>query len=75
MQHKITSDWVPADDSENHLEFAATDRDDLVAIRDSFDPENGPVYATTSQLRDFAREVNSGQKGRLGRILGPSMRT
>lgn len=70
QQHKITSEWFPADESANRLEVAATDQEGLVALRDSYDPER-QVFCTTSQITKL---VQATEQGRLRSILGSSMR-
>lgn len=70
QRHTITSEWLPADDTENRLEVAATDEDGLVAIRDSFDPDR-QVFATLPQLGNFVRAA---EQGKLKRIIGTPAR-
>lgn len=65
-KHRITSEWMPADESTHRLEVAATDQEGLVAIRDNYDPDR-QVFATTRQLATFVRAA---EEGRLKRILG-----
>lgn len=65
-QHaEIRGTWQPADQSDNRLELAETDRDGVFAIRDSYDPAE-VVFATSKQLRNL---VDAVQKGTLRNIV------
>lgn len=62
---QITSDWTPADDSQNHLEVAKTSEPGVIAIRDTYQPNN-QITATTKQLMNLA---NAAQTGRFGGVV------
>jgi hypothetical protein len=64
----IQGDWTPADDSRNRVEIAATERDNLLALRDSYDPQE-VVFITKDQLLNLADAV---QKGRLRNLTRTS---
>lgn len=59
---KITGEWVSADSSPHHLQFAQTERtqqDGILAMRSNVKPENvTPV--TVGQLRDLANAIKPG---------------
>jgi len=66
----VTGRWESGDASANHLEIAATERPDVFAMRDSFDPGR-QVYATEGQILKFADTVQRGQlRGLLPRSPG-----
>jgi hypothetical protein len=53
---RIRGEWMPCDDSDNRLEIAETDDPQLVALRDSYH-HGRVIFATRSQVRNFARAV------------------
>jgi hypothetical protein len=61
MDHpRIQGNWMPADESNYTLEVAPTDRENVLALRDSFDQSN-VIYATKKQLHKFADVVQTGR--------------
>lgn len=55
----ITGNWTPADGTKNTLELAPTDRDEVVALRDSYD-QGKVIFATSAQVMTFADAVSKG---------------
>ncbi len=55
-RERIRGEWMPCDDSDNRLEIAETDDPQLVALRDSYH-HGRVIFATRSQVRNFARAV------------------
>lgn len=66
MDHSITGEWVPADESSNRLELAPTTDESLVAIRDTHDPSS-VLFATDRQIENM---VNAYQRGLFKSIMG-----
>jgi hypothetical protein len=59
---KITSDWFPADTSQNHLEFAKTERtatDGVLAMRPSVNRDK-VTTVTIGQLRNLRQAIEPG---------------
>lgn len=58
-QFDITGNWTPADSTKNTLEIAQTDREDIVALRDSYDPQN-VLFTTKNHVRNLAESAQKG---------------
>lgn len=65
MTHQVTGQWTPADDSENTIELAPTDKEHVFAIRDTYD-QGEVIFATDKQLRNLAQAV---EKGRMKNLI------
>lgn len=61
----VTGAWTPADGSESRIEVAQTSVRNLLACRNSYNPDE-VFFATPQQLINFATAINSGQMSNLG---------
>lgn len=60
MQHPdITGKWQQADPSTHTLELSPTNREDVFAIRDTYD-QSDVVFATGKQILNLAESVQKG---------------
>lgn len=55
----ITGTWTPADDTKNTVEVAPTSRDNLLAFRNTYDPQE-VTFVTKTQLRNLAESLQRG---------------
>lgn len=61
MEHPvIKGEWMPVDNSRNTLEVAPTDRDNVLAIRDTYDPRE-VIFPTKQHILNLANAVQEGR--------------
>lgn len=56
----ITGNWTPADDTKNTIEVAPTDQREVLALRDSYDPQN-VIFVRKNHLTNLADAVERGR--------------
>ena len=57
---RISGNWMPVDSSKNTIELAATDDTNVLAFRDTYEP-NTVTRVTKSQIMHLAEAVNEGR--------------
>ena len=57
-QYRITGQWIPADNTDNHLEFAVTEEPGVRAMRSTYQPDN-ILFTTARQLREALRALET----------------
>ena len=61
----VTGPWTPADKTSNHLEFATTTQENVLALRSTFNPQQY-IFATRQQITELVSAFNAGTLRTLG---------